>query len=35
MQTLTNKVFHVVGDWIQRVLEVQLPIGTAYGLRTK
>ena len=35
MQTLTIRVFHVVGCWIQRFLEVQLPIGTASGLRTK
>jgi hypothetical protein len=35
MQTLTNKLFHLIGSWIQRFLEVQLPVGVASGLRSK
>jgi hypothetical protein len=35
MQTRKNRLVGAVGSWIQRFLEVRLPVGTASGLRKK
>jgi hypothetical protein len=35
MRIKTIKALTAVARWIQRVLEVQLPVGALYGLRTR
>lgn len=35
MRMKTVKATRAVARWIQRILEVQLPMGASYGLRTR